>query len=120
MIGRHLVPTTTSETFLDLNHTIEYFRRSEAALWTVANCLKRETIADALIEDIYSTRESCVARLNTSKPDTLDDVSKRLGLWVLQNYPDKRSEPESEWDRQIVNSYFQMTRLLGIEPVREE
>ena len=109
-----------SAAYYSLKDVLEYFKRSEAALWTVANNLTQENLADELIDRIYETREEYIRQLNKWEPDTLIGVSERLGLWVLQNYPNREVEPESEWDQLILSSYFQLTGFLGIAPVREE
>lgn len=103
-----------------MREIIAYFKRSEASLWVASNSLEQEALSDELIDRIYVNRESYAARVNAYEPETLAEVSERLGLWVLQHYPDRGSEPQSDWDELIVKSYFQLTGFLGVRPLRDE
>lgn len=106
--------------YTSIRDVIAYFKRSEASLWAAANSLENENLSDELIERIYSNRNAYIEAMNKWEPETLVDVCQRLGVWVLQHYPDKSEAPEGEWDRLVVNSYFQLAGLLGIASVREE
>jgi len=118
--GVETIRLKNRDSIVELREMIDFFKRSEAALWSIANSLKQEDKFEELIDGIFEAREDHVVRLNKIEPDTLIDISERLGLWVLQHYPHKSITPEPVWDRLIINSYFQLAGFLGIEPVREE
>ncbi|MEM6653832.1 MAG: hypothetical protein AAGA72_07060 [Pseudomonadota bacterium] len=99
---------------------LEYFHRTDAALWSAAQSLELEAATDALIEEIFETRESVAHAISTWEPESLIELAQNLSLWVLQRYPDKTCPPENEWDQVILNAYFQLAGLIGIAPVREE
>lgn len=106
--------------YASISDVISYFKRSESSLWAASNSLECENLSEDLIDNIYRNRTAHIRQLNDREPETLIEVSERLGLWVLQHYPDSSIEPETEWDRLLISSYFQLTGLLGIMPVREE
>lgn len=106
--------------YLPVKEMIDFFKKSETALDLASKSLSEEDIAEALVDRVYETREAYVAAINMWEPETLVEISERLGLWVLQNYPDKKMEPRNEWDRLVLQAYFQLTGFIGVEPVREE
>lgn len=118
--GAETIRVKIRDGIVELREVIDFFKRSEAALWSTANNLKQEDKFDELVSGIFEAREDYVVRLNKIEPDTLIDISERLGVWVLQHYPHKSITPETAWDRLILNSYFQLAGFLGVEPVREE
>lgn len=103
---------------ISADQLIDQFVTTSSLAWLSAASIEQETVFQDKVDEAYMLQQSLITAINKQPSETLNDVCRRLGLWVLSNYPDETQEVESEWDRLIINAYYDIAGFLGTNTFR--